>query len=473
MSLIHLHVHTEYSLLDGANRIDKLIKRVKELEMDSIAITDHGTMHGIVDFYKQCVENDVKPILGLETYVVPDMEEHEKWKVKIAEHKKKRKKMNAKEKREDDHPLSVKDALNRLAESNEDYFGNSEIEITEEDGEDGEIITNEKCKFKISHLLLLAKNEEGYKNLMKIATESQLRGFYYKPRVDHETLKKYGKGIIATSACRGGEIPRLILRGRVDLAEKLAKKYSEIFDEFYLEIQPSNNEDQRIVNQTLIEISKRTDVPLVATSDAHYTLEEDSEAHEILLAVSTGSSMEDENRFRFDEHVNFIMTKEEMMDYGIPEEAINNTSRIAEQCNVDIELGKLLLPEVPKPVGYTDRQFIDKLCLDGLYQRYMEWPDEKKKKVNLEEYTKRLNYELDIIEEKGYIDYFLIVSDFINYARGENIYVGPGRGSAAGCLVSYTLRITNLDPIQYDLMFERFLNPERKAMPDIDYLAAG
>jgi DNA polymerase-3 subunit alpha len=372
--------------------------------------------------------------------------------------------MSSKEKKEDETPLSVKDALNLKAEREERYFGNSVEETIEmEDEED-----RKEYKFKMSHLLLLARTNKGYQNLIKIASESQLRGFYYKPRVDKETLKKYSEGIIATSACRAGEIPRLILRGRVDLAKELAIEYSTIFDSFYLEIQPSENVDQLIINETLEEISKEVGIPLMVSSDAHYIREEDSDKHEILLAVSTGAKMNDEDRFRFDEHINYIMTEEELLSYEIPQEAIDNTKVIADQCNVELDMDNVYLPDMPKPIGYTPRQFIEKLCLDGLYQRYNSWDVERQENTDLSKYVERIKYELDVIENKGFIDYFLIVMDFVNYAKSNDILIGPGRGSAAGCMVSYTLGITNLDPIKYDLIFERFLNPSRNALPDID-----
>ena len=421
--------------------------------MDSVAISDHGVMYGFVDFYKQCKEAGIKPILGLEAYTVPDMEEHVKLQQELEQHRRKRKKMTSKEKNEDKIPLTVKEALNRKAETDERYFGNSEVKVTvDEEGNE-----TRDYNFKISHLLLLAKNEEGYKNLFKIASESQLRGFYYKPRVDNKTLKKYGKGIVATSACRGGSIPRLILRGRTDLAEELAKYYSSIFDEFYLEIQPSENKDQLMINQTLIEISNKTGIPLVCSSDAHYVNLEDSHTHDVLLAVSTGATMEDEDRFRFDETINYIMTEEEMLSYGIPQEAIDNTKVIADKCNVEIEMGKLYFPDTNIPRGYTRRQYIERLCQEGLSEKFNSWTKKKKDNTNLNVYIDRLKYELDVIESKGFIDYFLIVRNFINYAKENNIYTGPGRGSAAGSMASYCLGITKLDPIEHGLIFERGL----------------
>lgn len=467
--MVHLHVHTEYSMLDGYCRISNLVEYLKEIGSDSVAITDHGVMYGVVDFYKQCKKANIKPILGLETYVVPDMEEHKEFRSKIDEHKKVRKKMTAKEKTQDTHPLSVKDMYSTLATENEDYYGNSEIMT---DKKSGEIIRDEqgnpKYKFGASHLLLLAKNNEGYFNLMQIASESQIKGFYYKPRVDNKTLRKYGKGIIATSACRGGSIPKLILRGRIDLAERLILEYCDIFDEFYLEIQPSELPEQLIINQTLIELGEKLNIPIVATSDAHYVKKEDWEAHDVLLAISTDSAMDDEDRFRFDEHINYIMTREEMLEYGIPEVAIDNAQVIADKCDVDLQLGGILFPHFKIPKGYTNRQYIEYLAYNGLIDRYMNWTEEKKESVNMAEYKNRIDTELKVIDSKSYTDYFLIVADFIDYARKRNIYVGPGRGSACGCLISYCLKITSLDPIEHGLIFSRFLNEERESPPDID-----
>lgn len=456
-NLRHLHVHTEYSLLDGFCRVEKLVKKVKELGMDSVAITDHGTMYGAIDFYQQCTRAGIKPIMGLEAYVVPDMKEQDMIAEMVATNKLLKRAMKEKEKKESDLIISIREMFSNFAANDERYFGNSAIVIEEE-----EI----KIKYAISHLLLLAKDNEGYKNLLKIASEAQLRGFYNKPRVDFETLKEYGRGIIATSACRAGEIPRMILRNRYDLALDLAKRYSEIFDEFYLEVQPSVNSEQMLVNEALYRMSKETGIPLVVTSDAHYINKTDSKRHDMLLVVATNADVDDENRLRFDEEVNYIMTEEEVLAFDIPQEAIDNTLKIANSCNVILEIGKPLLPQIEIPSGYTQRQYIEKLTMSGLMKRFMSWPKHKQDKADMNEYRERIKYELDVIEQKGFVDYFLIVSDFIRYAKENNIYVGPGRGSAAGCMVSYCLEITNLDPIEYNLLFSRFLNPERMSMPD-------
>lgn len=396
---VHLHLHTEYSLLDGANRIKDLIARVKQLGMDSVAITDHGVMYGVANFYKEAKKNGIKPIIGCEVYT-------------------------AKRSR------------------------------FEKDG---------KIDSEHGHFVLLAKDNIGYKNLMKIVSIGFIEGFYYKPRIDMEVLEKYSEGLIATSACLGGDIQRKILEGDLDGAKELINRLKGIFGEdFYLELQDHNIREQNLVNQKLIEFSKLMDVPLVATNDAHYLKREDALAHEILLCIQTGKNINDDDRMRFDGEEFYVKSAQEMQDLfqNIPE-ALANTGKIADKCNVELDFDSLHMPEFDVPEGKTQEGYLRELCYEGLAEKYGESSQN-------EELKKRLDYELDVISKMGYVDYFLIVWDFIRYAREQNIAVGPGRGSAAGSIVAYTLHITNIDPIKYSLLFERFLNPERVSMPDID-----
>ncbi|MCR5719073.1 MAG: DNA polymerase III subunit alpha [Lachnospiraceae bacterium] len=406
MSFVHLHVHTEYSLLDGANKIKEYVKRVKELGMTAAAITDHGVMYGVIDFYKACMEQGIKPILGCEVYVASD--------------------------------------------------SRFDREVTQ--GED-----------RYYHLVLLAKNNEGYSNLMKIVSRGFTEGFYYKPRVDMEVLNKYHEGIIALSACLAGEVQRNITKGFIKEAEEAALKYENCFGKgnFYLELQDHGIEEQALVNMELVKMSKKLDIPLVCTNDVHYTYAEDAEAHDILLCLQTGKKLNDEDRLRYEGGQYYVKSEEEMralFPYAL--EAADNTAKIGEMCNVTIEFGVTKLPEFEVPEGYDAWTYLNKLCDDGLKRRY---PDSSKK-IDQTDMTirERLDYELSVIKKMGYVEYFLIVWDFINYSRKMDIPVGPGRGSAAGSIVSYCLGITNIDPLRYNLLFERFLNPERVSMPDID-----
>jgi len=396
---VHLHVHTEYSLLDGANRIKDLIRHTSELGMDSIAITDHGSMYGVVDFYKEAVKHGIKPIIGCEVYT-------------------------ARRGRLDKQPGI--------------------------DSEQG-------------HLVLLAKNNEGYKNLMKIVSIGFIEGFYYKPRIDMEVLEKHSSGLIALSACLSGDIPKAILHNDLEKAKNIAIKYNNIFgqDNFFIELQINGIEEQNLVNQKLITLSKETGIPLIATNDAHYLRREDSRAHEILLCIQTGKNIHDEDRMRFSTNEVYVKSPEEMCSLfrNIPE-AIENTIKIAERCNVEFEFNKLHLPEYKVPENIEPSEYLKKLCYEGMKKRYGdEYGSEKEK---------RLEFELTVIKQMGYVDYFLIVWDFIKYAKDSEIMVGPGRGSAAGSIVSYCLGITSVEPLKYNLLFERFLNPERISMPDID-----
>ena len=399
MSFAHLHVHTEFSLLDGSNKIKEYVSRVKELGMNSAAITDHGVMYGVIDFYREAKKQGINPILGCEVYVAP----------------------------------------------------NSRFDREITGGED-----------RYYHLVLLAENEEGYANLTKIVSKGFVEGYYYKPRVDKELLRKYHKGIIALSACLAGEVARFLTKGLYEEAKKTALEYQEIFGEgnFFLELQDHGIPEQGLVNQQLIKMSEETGIELVATNDIHYTYAEDAKPHDILLCIQTGKKLADENRMRYDGGQYYVKSEEEMQRlFPYAKQALENTQKIADRCHVEIEFGVTKLPKYDVPEGYTSWEYLQKLCYEGLEKRYGDPSEELKD---------RLSYELETIHQMGYVDYFLIVWDFIKYAKDHGIAVGPGRGSAAGSIVSYCLEITTIDPIRYQLLFERFLNPERVSMPDID-----
>ena len=399
MAFTHLHVHTEYSLLDGSNKIKEYVKRVKELGMDSAAITDHGVMYGVIDFYRACREEGINPILGCEVYVAP----------------------------------------------------NSRFDREVTGGED-----------RYYHLVLLAENNKGYENLMKIVSRGHTEGYYYRPRVDMEVLREFHEGIIALSACLAGEVPRCIEKGMMEEAEQAALKYQECFgkDNYFLELQDHGIPAQSTVNAALIGMSRKLGIPLVCTNDVHYTYAEDVEPHDILLCIQTGKKLSDENRMRYEGGQYYVKSEEEMKGlFPYAWEAVENTQRIADRCHVEIEFGVTKLPKYEVPEGFDSWTYLQYLCEKGLKERYPEGGE------GLDE---RLSYELGVIREMGYVDYFLIVWDYINYAREHDIPVGPGRGSAAGSIVSYCLHITDIDPIKYGLLFERFLNPERVSMPDID-----
>ncbi len=399
MAFTHLHVHTEYSLLDASAKIKELTARAKELGMDSLAITDHGVMYGVIDFYRAARENGVKPILGCEIYVSPG----------------------------------------------------SRFDRENISGED-----------RYYHLILLAENYKGYENLMKIVSKGFVEGFYYKPRVDYEVLRTYSEGIISLSACLGGEVQRYLARGMYEEACKAALNYQDIFGagNFFLELQDHGIPMQKTVNQGLMRMSQELSIPLVATNDCHYIYKEDVDPHDILLCIQTGKKVTDENRMRYEGGQYYLKSEDEMRAlFPYAAEALDNTHRIAERCNVEIEFGVTKLPQFDVPDGYTSWEYLNKLCLEGFEKRY---PDDD---GSLRE---RLDYEMGVIHSMGYVDYFLIVWDFIHFARSHDIMVGPGRGSAAGSIVSYSLGITDIDPVRYQLLFERFLNPERVSMPDID-----
>ena len=460
MGFVNLHVHTKYSMLDGMGKINELVSRAKEMGQNALAITDHGRCHGWIHFYKECKKQDIKPIIGVEAYVSPDR-------------------------------------LLKTSDNREGY-----------------------------HLVLLAKDQEGYKNLLKIISDSELVGFYYRPNTDITVLEKYGKGIIALSACLAGEIPKLLMSDKYEEAKKLALRYNEIFDEFYLELQANNTVDQLRCNHLLIELHKDTGIPLVVTNDTHYTFKEDAWAHEVLLAIQTSAVIEEEvllskgsfnvdnpetnptdtywdkhssdfpdamqdesdddtnkktkkkakkkkERFKFDSPNYWLKSEEEVREFlpdydGLLDEAIENTQRIADKCCVEFEFGENKLPHVEVPGGMTSHEYLSKKCYDALY----DFCERTNYEIDCAKYYDRLEYELSILKKHDVSDYFLIDEDIIRYARDNGILTGPGRGSASGSLVSYLLGITRIDPLGYntnvELMFERFLSPERKELPDID-----
>ncbi len=394
---VHLHLHTEYSLLDGFSKIDNLFDRVKELGMDSVAITDHGTMFGVVDFYKKAKEKGIKPIIGCEVYV----------------------------------------ASRKMTDKDSNLDKN------------------------LGHLVLLVENEEGYKNLIRIVSESFIKGFYYKPRVDLEILKHHSKGLIALSACLAGDVQRELAYGNYEMAKTIALKYQNIFGEnnYFLELQDHGIEIQKTVNEGLIRLSEELKIPLVATNDVHYLSKDDAFSHDVLLCIQTGKTMDDEVRMRFPTDEFYLKSPEEMMEiFSFAPEAIDNTVEIAKRCNFDFDFTKRYLPNFSNDVHFNSKEKLRKLCLEGIVNKY----------DNLNEHLKRLDYELSVIDTMGFNDYFLIVWDFIRFAKENDIMVGPGRGSVGGSIVAFVLDITEVDPIKYDLIFERFLNPERITMPDID-----
>lgn len=395
---VHLHVHTEYSLLDGASRIDELTKKAKELNMPAIAITDHGVMYGAIDFYKAAKKHGIKPIIGCEVYLAPESR------------------------------------FDRTAIRGESYY----------------------------HLVLLAENNQGYRNLIKLVSLAYQEGFYYKPRVDKELLKQYHEGIICLSACIAGDIPSAIIKDNVDRADELVQEYVDIFgkDNFFIEIQDHGIPEEKKANQVLVKLAEKYELGLVATNDLHYINRSDSAFHDVLLCIQMGKTVDEENRMKFPNDQFYLKSVDEMRQlFGVYEGALSNTVKIAERCNVEFSFGNLYLPVFPVPDGLTDVVYLRRMCEENLPKRYHEITEKIKE---------RLDYELSVIHKMGYESYFLIVWDFINYARTNKIPVGPGRGSAAGSIVAYLLQITDIDPLEYDLLFERFLNPERVTMPDID-----
>ena len=399
MDFTHLHVHTAYSLLDGSGKIKDMARQAAALGFDAMAITDHGVMYGVIDFYRACKAEGIKPIIGCEVYVAPGSR------------------------------------FDKEAQSKEERY---------------------------YHLVLLAENNKGYENLIKIVSKGFTEGFYYKPRVDRELLEEYHEGIIALSACLAGEIPSYITKGFYEEAKKTALYYENLFgkDNFFLEMQDHGIGEQKTVNQALIRMSSETGIPLVVTNDVHYTYKEDSEAHDVLLCIQTQTVVSEENRMKYAPEKFYIKSAQEMYElFPYAEEALKNTKRISDRCNVEIVFGEYKLPRFDVPKGYEAFEYLSMLCEEGLKKRYPE---------NYSEHEERLHYELATIKNMGFVDYFLIVWDFIKYAKDNGIPVGPGRGSAAGSIVAYSLEITDIDPIKYSLLFERFLNPERLTMPDID-----
>ncbi|MDF2569422.1 MAG: dnaE [Sporomusa sp.] len=395
---VHLHNHTEYSLLDGAGRITDLVRRAKELGMPAVAMTDHGTMYGTIDFYKQAKKQGIKPIIGCEVYVAP------------------------------------RSRLDKAAVEGESYY----------------------------HLILLAANEQGYRNLIELVSRGYSEGFYYKPRIDREILRSRSEGLIGLSACIAGEIPSAILRGDLPRAEALASEYIEIFgqDNFFIELQDHGMPEEKQANVHLVKLAQKLGLGLVATNDAHYINKQDAECHDVLLCIQTGKTVDEPGRMKFPSDEFYLKTPAEMAElFAEYPEAISNTVKIAERCNVTFDFDKLYLPDFPTPDGINDDEYLTQLCHEALSWRYTEVTPEV---------TARLEFELAVIKKMGYSSYFLIVWDFVNYSRSQSIPVGPGRGSAAGSIVAFLLKITNIDPLKYGLLFERFLNPERVSMPDID-----
>lgn len=410
MSFTHLHVHTEFSLLDGSSKIKEITKRAKDLGMDSLAITDHGVMYGAIDFYRAALANGIKPIIGCEVYVAPGSR------------------------------------FDKEANAGEDRY---------------------------YHLILLAENNKGYANLCKIVSKGFVDGFYYKPRVDYEVLREFHEGIICLSACLAGEVQRFLARGDYQAGKEAALRYLDIFgkDNYFLELQDHGILEQKTVNQQLLRLSDELGVDLVCTNDVHYTYADDVEAHDILLCIQTGKKKSDEDRMRYEGGQYYLKSPEEMADlFKYAPQALENTEKIAKRCNVTFEFGVTKIPSFPVPKGYTSWTYLKELCENGLHKRYPVFKGEKDEncKLSREELEDRLNYELNTIKSMGYIEYFLIVWDFIHFAKSSGIAVGPGRGSAAGSIVSYCLEITDIEPMRYNLIFERFLNPERVSMPDID-----
>lgn len=432
ISFVHLHVHTEYSFLDGLSTIQELVTKAKQDGQPAIAITDHGGMAGVIEFYQECTKQGIKPIIGVEAYMCDD--------------------------------VTVKDKDNR----------------------------------KLNHLVLLAKNNTGYRNLLKLVSRSNLEGFYYKPRMDLDMLREHSEGVIALSACRGGVVPSLILEGKLDEATQSALEHNEIFDDYYLELQYDMTPEQEIVNQGLIEISKKTGIPLCVSIDSHYTDKKDAQYHDILLAIQsnekitefdkwrfskdenwnkttdellqeyselTGYDLEEDTRWRFDSSQYWFKTMEEILAHNPPKEALENTLKIAEMCNVTIDFNQDLLPKFPTPEGISDSDYLYNLCYKQLYKLMAQGLID-----DPAEYIKRLEYELNVINPKGLASYFLIVWDLYKYAKKRDIMLGPGRGSVGGSLVSHLLGITQLDPIKHGLLFERFLNPDRVGLPDMVFM---
>lgn len=464
INFTHLHLHTPRSLLDGFCRIDDMIKLALEYGMDSIGVSEHGNCGSHVEFYNACKEAGIKPILGCEAYITPNRV-WKKAEFDVLPAPRRSRIFLKKDDMKKQGAIAIPESLMSRAERER------EEEVTAEDADLPAknrriycfIPPKDKKRLfekrpKSAHLLLIAKDNEGYQNLLKISTFAHLEGQYYKPRSDYHAIKEYGKGIIATSACLGGEIPQMIMKGRHRLAKNIARFYQRCFDEFYFELQPADNPEQRIVNEVLKEWSKEMSIPLVATSDAHMLKKDELPVHSALTKIGKG---EDDSDISIYQDC-YFKSSAEMLQHDVPVEALENAYSISQRCNVELELGNLKLPKFPIPIGYTLDTYLAKLVNEGLFDLVL------RSDIDFERYQERINYELEVIRKKGLAGYFLIVWDFIKFAKDNDILVGPGRGSGAGSLVAYLLKIVNMDPLKYDLLFERFLNPERKALPDFD-----
>lgn len=402
MSFVHLHMHTEYSLLDGSIRINELVKKVKDMGMNAVAITDHGNMFGAIEMYKACKKEGIKAIIGCEVYVAPRSRFEKQGKI-------------------DTEP---------------------------------------------NHLILLAMNKTGYKNLVKLVSSGYTEGFYYKPRIDMDILKECNEGLICLSACLAGKVARQIVNGNINGAKETIKEFKDIFgkERYFLEIQDNKLREQILVNQNLLQLAKECDLELVATNDCHYLDENDYASHEVLLCIQTRKTMEDEDRMTFKTNEFYVKSKEQMEEaFSYIPQAVENTQKIADMCNVEFEFGHTILPEFKIDENISHLEYFKNRCYEGIKKRYDVNDEEKIKQVK-----QRLEYEIGIIDKMGFVDYFLIVADFISYAKNNKIAVGPGRGSGAGSLAAYLMEITDIDPLEFNLIFERFLNPERISMPDFD-----
>lgn len=455
---VNLHVHSDASLLDGFCKIDELIKRVKELNQKAVALTDHGSMYNTIAFYEACKANDIKPIIGIETYLVPNRFYHSIADKEVARNAREKKLLSQKDKKNFTKPISIKQWFNsKLDEPEFLPF----VEIKQKIIND-EIITERN--FSSRHLILLAKNEVGYRNICKLSSLAFLEGFYVKPCIDFKALEEHSEGIICTSACINGPISKLILNNNIKEAEELSLWFKNTFEDFYLEIQANNLPDQQIVNKEILRIGKKLNIKVIATTDAHYISKEDYNTHCILLSMQTKNVVSNPDAFKLPENSFYIMSEQEMLDKGMPKEVLEETLLLADKCNLEIPLGKPILPAISVAKGYTPYELLEHECYKNLYEYFFKediYNEDKQK-----EYLDRLNFELSIIKKKEIEDYILIVSRFIKWAKENNILIGPGRGSSAGSLVCMLVKITEVDPIKYDLLFERFISLERKDLPE-------
>lgn len=453
----HLHLHTPYSLLDGFCRIDELIELAKSYGMDAVGVSDHGNCHAHIEFYKKCKAEGIHPILGMEGYITLNHRykkaEQDALGVPARDRFFTTKKEMKKRKYKEVPELLMTDAEKEAAAASSDtYVYNPE---------------DKKESFKdfpdMGHQLMLAKNQKGYENLVELSSISQLQGFYKKPRMDYKMLEQYGEGIIGTSSCLGGPIPQLIMRGDHQMAKRVARFFERVFDEFYFEVQPGEQPEQQLVNSVLYEWSVEMDIPLIATSDAHMLTQDELPIHRALTNIQKNKKSDDANDIDVYESC-YFMSAQEMLDNGMPEQALQNAYDVAHRCQVELDIDSVHFPTFDIPTGYTLDSYLEHLVMG----HFLDMALDSDVPIDVPLYQERIQEELDVIQSKGYSGYFLVVWDFINYARENGILVGPGRGSAAGSLVSYLIGIVNIDPIDYDLLFERFLNPERTALPDID-----